>query len=61
MFNKIDLTLYEMIMDEFATRHKTLSNKMEHTYNIGNVIRNYLEKQVILEYLLRGDSKEMEK
>lgn len=48
-------------MDEFETRHKTLSDKIEHTYRIGNVMLDYLEKQIILDYHLRGEQTVLEK
>jgi len=44
-----------MILDEFETRHKTLSDKIEHTYTVGNLMLDYLEKQIILDYHLRGE------
>ena len=42
-------------MDEFKTRHKTLSDEIEATYKIGNFMLDYLEKQMILDYHLRGE------
>lgn len=48
-------------MDEFETRHKTLSDKIEHTYTIGNLVKDYLEKQIILDYHLRGQQNILEK
>ena len=48
-------------MDEFETRHKTLSDKIEHTYRIGNLMLDYLEKQIILDYHLRGEQSDLEK
>jgi hypothetical protein len=50
-----------MILDEFETRHKTLSDKIEHTYRVGNLMLDYLEKQIILDYHLRGEQIELEK
>lgn len=55
------MTLYALILDEFETRHKTLSSKIEQTYRIGNLMRDYLEKQIILDYHLRGEQQELEK
>jgi len=49
------LNLYATILDEFETRHKTLSDKIEHTYRVGNLMLDYLEKQIILDYHLRGE------
>lgn len=50
-----------MILDEFETRHKTLSDKIEQTYRVGNLMLDYLEKQLILDYHLRGEQGELEK
>jgi hypothetical protein len=44
-----------MLLDEFKTRHQTLSDKIEATYRIGNQMLDYLEKQIILDYHLRGE------
>ena len=52
--------MYATILDEFETRHKTLSDKIEHTYRIGNLMRDYLEKQIILDYHLRGEQAQLE-
>lgn len=49
-----------MLLDEFKTRHTTLSNKIEETYNIGNEMSNYLEKQMILDYHMRGEQQILE-
>jgi len=61
MFSKNDLVLYTMLLEEFETRHKTLSDKIEETYRIGNLMLDYLEKQIILDYHLRGEQEELEK
>lgn len=61
MFTKNDLVLYTMLLEEFETRHKTLSDKIEETYRIGNLMLDYLEKQIILDYHLRGEQDELEK
>lgn len=50
-----------MILDDFETRHKTLSDRIDQTYRLGNVMLNYLEKQIILDYHLRGEQAELEK
>jgi hypothetical protein len=55
------LNLYATILDEFETRHKTMSDKIEHTYRIGNCMLDYLEKQIILDYHLRGEQVDLEK
>lgn len=61
MFSKNDLVLYTMLLEEFETRHKTLSDKIEDTYRVGNMMLDYLEKQIILDYHLRGEQDELEK
>ncbi len=43
------------LLDEFKTRHTTLSDKIEQTYTIGREMLDYLEKQIILDYHLRGE------
>jgi len=53
--------LYATILDDFETRHKTMSDKIEHTYRIGNLMLDYLEKQIILDYHLRGEQALLEK
>ena len=60
-FSKNDLVLYTMILDEFQTRHKTLSDKINETYRVGNIMLDYLEKQIIIDYHLRGEQSELEK
>jgi hypothetical protein len=50
-----------MILDEFQTRHKTLSDKINETYRVGNLMLDYLEKQIIIDYHLRGEQDELEK
>jgi len=53
--------MYADILDEFETRHKTMSDKIEHTYRIGNLMLDFLEKQIILDYHLRGEQADLEK
>lgn len=48
------------LMDEFETRHKTLSDMIEATYTIGNLMLDYLEKQMILDFHLRGEQQILE-
>lgn len=61
IFSKNDLNMYADILDEFETRHKTLSDKIEQTYRVGNLMLDYLEKQIIIDYHLRGEQAELEK
>lgn len=60
IFSTSDLNLYATVLDEFETRHKTLSDKIDHTYRIGNLMKDYLEKQIILDYKLRGETAQLE-
>ena len=36
-------------------RHKTISDRIAETYKISNQMLGYLEKQIILDYHLRGE------
>jgi hypothetical protein len=38
-----------------------MSDKIEQTYRIGNCMLDYLEKQIILDYHLRGEQQDLEK
>ena len=48
------------LLDEFKTRHSTLSDKIEETYTVGREMLDYLEKQMILDYHLRGEQQILE-
>lgn len=61
IFDKADLNMYATVLDEFETRYTTMSDKIEHIYNKGNKMQDYLQKQIILDYHLRGDQSELEK
>ena len=50
-----------MVLDEFKLMHNTLAHKIEETYTIGNRMLEYLEKQLILDYHLRGEQEVLEK
>ena len=54
-FSKNDLVHYTMILDEFQTRHRNLADKINETYKIGNLMLDFLEKQIIIDYHLRGE------
>lgn len=41
--------------DEFTTRHKTITARINETYKIGNQMMDYLEKQIILDHHFRGE------
>lgn len=53
--------MYATVLDDFETSHKTMSDKIEHTYRVGNCMLDYLEKQIILDYHLRGEQADLEK
>ena len=36
-------------------RHQTISDRIAETYKISNQVLGYLEKQIILDYHLRGE------
>ena len=42
-------------LDEFTTRHRTISERINETYRIGKQMLDYLEKQVILDHHFRGE------
>jgi len=47
--------MYADVLDEFKFRHAAMSSKIEETYRIGNKMMDYLEKQMIIDYHLRGE------
>ena len=50
-----DLQAQIEALDEFTTRHKTITDKINETYRVGKQMVDYLEKQVILDYHFRGE------
>lgn len=42
-------------MDEFTTRHRTITERINETYKIGNQMSDYLEKQIIIDFHFRGE------
>jgi len=50
-----DLKKTMQVLDEFKTRHATITQSIEETYRIGNRLLDFLEKQIIIDYHLRGD------
>ncbi len=42
-------------MDEFTTRHSTITERINETYKTGNKLLEYLEKQIILDFHFRGE------
>jgi len=49
------------VHEDFLTRHTTIKNSINDTYRIGNQLLDYVEKQMIIDYHLRGDQKKLEK
>ena len=47
-------------VDEFKTRHTTITHSINDTYRIGNKLLDYVEKQVIIDFHLRGEQAKME-
>ena len=41
-------------------RHQTISDRIAETYKISNQMLGYLEKQIILDYHLRGEQSQFE-
>jgi len=48
-------------LDEFQTRHATITDSIENTYRIGNKLLDFLEKQIIIDYFLMGKNEILEK
>lgn len=48
------------VVDEFKTRHSTITQSINETYNIGNKLLQYMEKQVIIDFLIQGKIKDLE-
>ena len=55
-----DLVRMMAVVDEFKTRHSTITASINDTYRIGNKLLEYVEKQVIIDYHLRGEQAKME-
>ena len=43
------------VVDEFKTRHATITADIEQTYRIGNRLLDFIEKQIIIDYHLKGE------
>ena len=54
-----DLKKTMQVLDEFKTRHATITQSIEETYRIGNRLLDFLEKQIIIDYHLRGDQEKL--
>jgi len=60
IFNQDDLKSQMAALDDFQTRHSTISERIEETYKVGNKMVEYLEKQIILDFHFRGEQDEFE-
>ncbi len=49
------------VVDDFRTRHSTITDSINDAYRIGNQLLDYVEKQVIIDYHLKGQQEKMEK
>ena len=54
-----DLIKTMQLLDEFKTRHATITQSIEETYRIGNKLLDFLEKQMIIDYHLRGEQQKL--
>ena len=48
------------LVDDFQTRHSTITDSIQETYRIGNKLLDYVQKQVIIDYHLQGKQAKME-
>lgn len=48
-------------LDEFQTRHATITDSINDTYMIGNKLLDFIEKQIIIDYHLMGKQEKLEK
>lgn len=48
-------------VDEFQTRHATITDSIESAYRIGNKLQSFIERQIIIDYFLMGKSEKLEK
>ena len=56
-----DLEKTVRAISDFKTRHATITNSINETYKIGNQLLDYLEKQIIIDYHVRGEQELLEK
>jgi hypothetical protein len=59
IFSKKELEIHQTALEEFKLRHNALSEKIMNTYKIGNKILDFIEKQIIVDYHLRGEQQEL--
>lgn len=55
IFQTEDLSAQAEALDEFTTRHRTITDRINETYKIGNQMMGYLESQIILDHHFRGE------
>lgn len=63
IFILTDEDLYNIMhsLDEFQTRHATITESIQETYRIGNKLMDFIEKQIIIDYHLMGKQEKLEK
>ena len=49
------------LIEDFKKRHQTITESIGETYKIGNRLLTYLQKQIIIDYHLRGEQDILEK
>ena len=55
IFTAEDLLHQTEALNEFKTRHTTITDRINETYKIGNQMMEYLEQQIILDHHWRGE------
>lgn len=60
IFETKDLQAQIEALDEFTTRHTTITDKINETYRVGKQMVDYMEKQIILDYHFRGEQDQFE-
>ena len=48
------------VHEDFLMRHTTIKTSINDTYRIGNQLLDYVEKQMIIDYHLRGEQRRLE-
>ena len=43
------------VVEEFKTRHASIIKLIEDTYQISNKLLDFIEKEIIIDYHLRGE------
>ena len=55
IFSSSDMQTKNEAFAEFKARNKTINERIDETYRIGNQMTDYLEKQIILDHHFRGE------